>query len=188
MDPDIFLPHILSLMPGRMIGRALDIGSGRGRNSLYLAQAGWHVVSLEPSIRRLRYASNRAGDLREDIDSVLGIGERLPVKDSTFQLVLCNHVLESLPVDTAGQVVQEIYRVVKPGGYLFVETAASDNGYAAGDINGIAGRFHLYAEDEFVEMMSGFELIEMLHLRLVKPKSTPPSAQWIYLGRKSALA
>ncbi len=77
MNPDLLLPHILCLIPKRIVGRALDIGSGRGRNSLYLAQAGWHVVSLEPSIRRLKDARDQAGDLGEDIDSVLGVIDRL---------------------------------------------------------------------------------------------------------------
>ncbi len=60
---------------------------------------------------------------------VLGRGERLPVKDEVFQLVLCTHVLESLPTNVAQETVSESRSAMAGGGFLFVATAASDDGY-----------------------------------------------------------
>ena len=39
----------------------------------------------------------------------------LPFKDNEFDMILCNHVLEHIPDDT--KAMQELYRVMKPGGY-----------------------------------------------------------------------
>lgn len=39
----------------------------------------------------------------------------LPFKDNEFDIILCNHVLEHIPDDT--KAMQELYRVMKPGGY-----------------------------------------------------------------------
>ncbi|MFB9054487.1 class I SAM-dependent methyltransferase [Formosa undariae] len=38
----------------------------------------------------------------------------LPFKDNSFDIILCNHVLEHIPDDT--KAMQELYRVLKPGG------------------------------------------------------------------------
>jgi len=185
MYPESFLPHILSLIPNDMPGRALDIGSGRGRNSLYLTRAGWAVLSLDPSIRRLQDSSKSPDFTIQRMDLVLGRGERLPVKDEVFQLALCTHVLESLPPNVAQEIIDESRRVMARGGFVFVATAASDDSTTTQYIDGVVGRSHLYGEAEFLELLTGFDLIELLNLKLVRPKSTPPAAQWIFIGRKS---
>jgi len=39
----------------------------------------------------------------------------LPFKENTYDIIFCNHVLEHIPDDT--KAIQELYRVMKPGGY-----------------------------------------------------------------------
>lgn len=39
----------------------------------------------------------------------------LPFSDSSFDVILCNHVLEHIPNDT--KAMQELYRILKPGGW-----------------------------------------------------------------------
>ncbi|MAO18493.1 methyltransferase domain-containing protein [Muricauda ruestringensis] len=39
----------------------------------------------------------------------------LPFSDNSFDVILCNHVLEHIPDDT--KAMQELYRVLKPGGW-----------------------------------------------------------------------
>ncbi len=39
----------------------------------------------------------------------------LPFQDNEFDVILCNHVLEHIPDDT--KAMQELYRVMKPGGW-----------------------------------------------------------------------
>jgi len=38
----------------------------------------------------------------------------LPFEDNSFDMILCNHVLEHIPDDT--KAMQELYRILKPGG------------------------------------------------------------------------
>ncbi len=47
-------------------------------------------------------------DVKADICS-------LPFNDNTFDIIFCNHVLEHIPDDTTA--MQELYRVMKPGGW-----------------------------------------------------------------------
>lgn len=39
----------------------------------------------------------------------------LPFKDNSFDVILCNHVLEHIPDDT--KAMQELFRILKPGGW-----------------------------------------------------------------------
>ena len=39
----------------------------------------------------------------------------LPFEDNEFDVILCNHVLEHIPNDT--KAMQELYRIMKPGGF-----------------------------------------------------------------------
>lgn len=43
----------------------------------------------------------------------------LPFADKTYDFILCNHVLEHIPDDT--KAMQEIYRVLKPGGTAILQ-------------------------------------------------------------------
>lgn len=43
----------------------------------------------------------------------------LPFADNSFDVILCNHVLEHIPDDT--KAMQELYRVMKPGGWGIVQ-------------------------------------------------------------------
>jgi SAM-dependent methyltransferase len=50
----------------------------------------------------------------------IGVAEDLPCEDSSFDVVLCTQVLEH--VDDPTRVLAEIYRVLAPGGVLFLST------------------------------------------------------------------
>ena len=43
----------------------------------------------------------------------------LPFKSDTYDIILCNHVLEHIPDDT--KAMQELYRVLKPGGMAILQ-------------------------------------------------------------------
>lgn len=53
--------------------------------------------------------------------AVVGNIELLPFKDETFDLLICEWVLEHL--DKPEKAIKEFYRVLKQGGHLFVVTS-----------------------------------------------------------------
>ena len=54
--------------------------------------------------------------------NVMGSGYCLPFKTDAFEEVHCFHVLEHVTRDKYKPMLAEMYRVLKPGGYLYVET------------------------------------------------------------------
>jgi ubiquinone/menaquinone biosynthesis C-methylase UbiE len=90
-------------------GRALDLGTGTGRN-LPLLSTG--AVAVDPHRDNLVRARRRAAS----VPLVLARAEALPFRDGAFDTVVCGLVLCS--VDDPAAALDEARRVLGPGGEL----------------------------------------------------------------------
>ncbi len=102
--------------------RILDAGCGTGSNLLWLQRyAGLgEIYGIDLSLQALQLSRQR-GPERLIQASVTD----LPFADSTFDLMTSFDVLVQLPTsDAAAQAMQEMFRVLKPGGIAFVRAAA----------------------------------------------------------------
>jgi len=102
--------------------RLLDVGIGpMGTGLLWLFPDARFKVGVD-TLRRMtvatgnQYADQLVKAITSDCQYVLGNAEYLPYKDGTFDIVVCNNVLDHVahPI----QVLSEVCRVVSPGGYL----------------------------------------------------------------------
>ncbi|HWP84603.1 MAG TPA: class I SAM-dependent methyltransferase [Terriglobia bacterium] len=107
-------------------GDILEIGPGAGPNLIYYPKnCRWIGVEPNPFMHPyLRQAAGRAG-LRIEIRGI--DAERLPAEDESIDAVVSTLVLCS--VREPERVMQEILRVLKPGGrFVFVEHVAAPQG------------------------------------------------------------
>lgn len=105
----------------------LDLGCGTGRNSNYLADMGNKVIGIEISKTAINKALNRAKDLGISVDYRLGdIGAKYDIEDNSIDVVL--DVTSSNSLDEKGRdiYINEMNRVLKKGGYIFVRALAKD--------------------------------------------------------------
>ncbi len=65
--------------------------------------------------RAMKHLDYVTTDLNSPLADVKADICNLPFKDNEFDVILCNHVLEHIPDDT--KAMQELYRIMKPGGY-----------------------------------------------------------------------
>lgn len=104
-----------------MPNNILEVGASVGFNSLALARkfpkAAIH--SVEPDQEAVDVASSMAADFNVSYKPVCGIGENLPYPDCYFDLIVCHTVIEH--VQDVEQVISEMARVLKPGGYIHIE-------------------------------------------------------------------
>src|ERR1700709_1148932 len=59
-QPNAFL---VEMVRGRKPGKALDVGMGEGRNSIFLAQQGWAVTGFDSADEGVRRANAKAQQL-----------------------------------------------------------------------------------------------------------------------------
>jgi SAM-dependent methyltransferase len=116
--------------------RVLDFGSSHGPAVCAMLQMGAaEVIGVEPAAEGVR-----AG---EKILAAGGFGRRaallhvpdtrvLPFPSASFDMVLVNAVLEHIP-QPRGEYIREIWRVLRPGGYLMVNE--TPNKYLPRDVH-----------------------------------------------------
>lgn len=97
-------------------GRAVDIGAAGGGNTRVLRAHGWNAVALEYGEDGAEVAHGRG------LATVRGDATRLPLADSSVDLVVAFDLLEHLPDDAAA--VAEVHRVLKPSGTYLVAVPA----------------------------------------------------------------
>ena len=106
------------LYPGRQNLQILDAGCGTGGAMVYLVRFG-HVVGCDNSAHALSYCQKR----RLSRLSRAGV-EQLPFAPQSFDLITSFDVLYHQAVTDYQLALAEFYRVLKPGGRLFLRLQA----------------------------------------------------------------
>jgi sarcosine/dimethylglycine N-methyltransferase len=109
--------------------RVLDIGAGYGGSARRIArQHGAEVRCLNISEAQNdvnRYKNRRAG-LQDKVSVVHGVFEEIPERDGTFDVVWSQDAI--LHSDQREKVLQEVFRVLKPGGeFVFTDPMQADD-------------------------------------------------------------
>ncbi len=148
--------------------RVLDIGCGFGRHSYGAAALGATVVACDLAILELKevlataFAMERDKQLPDSasVFSTAGDCTKLPFENSSFDCVIASEVLEHIPNDT--QAMQELARVLKPGGTLAVTVPSfmpekicwmlSDEYYSP---KAEGGHIRIYSKTEIVRKLNG---------------------------------
>jgi 2-polyprenyl-6-hydroxyphenyl methylase / 3-demethylubiquinone-9 3-methyltransferase len=103
--------------PGKTV---LDLGCGGGFMSEALAARGAIVTGVDPAAGAIAIAKQHAGEQGYSINYLVAAGESLPLEDHSIDCVVCVDVLEH--VADLGAVLDEVKRVLKPGGKFLFDT------------------------------------------------------------------
>ena len=156
--------------------RVLDIGCGWGYGLIVAKLLGDKIkygLGIDPSengIHILNETCKLSG-----IEGLVGIAGTHEVlkenEDASFDGIICSNVLDVIPESTSNEVITEISRLLKPGGYFVLKfnfyltedliqkikmEKIGDNAYAIGGVlRGVN-----YTLDEWLSKFDGFELVE----------------------------
>jgi ubiquinone/menaquinone biosynthesis C-methylase UbiE len=110
-------------------GRALDIATGGGHTALCLARMGWNVAAGDVSAKMLAGASQLLGDEGYSLETRLFPAEKIPYPDATFDLVTTRVAPHHF--SSPSRYVQEVARVLKPGGHFLLIDGSVPDGDSA---------------------------------------------------------
>jgi 2-polyprenyl-3-methyl-5-hydroxy-6-metoxy-1,4-benzoquinol methylase len=99
----------------------LEVGCGAGLLAIEMAQRGRQVLAIDASARILEQARRRARDT-PGLTLATSLGTEIPACDLSFDFAYSVEVLEHLHADDVSPHVQEVHRVLKPGGRYWLLT------------------------------------------------------------------
>lgn len=111
---------LLSIEPGMNI---LDVGCGTGSLSVAAKQnlgLDGRVVGIDPSSNMVDLAHQKAEKAGVEVEFRVDVIENLEFDDNQFDLVLSSLMMHHLTDDLKESGMQEVHRVLKPGGTLLI--------------------------------------------------------------------
>ena len=105
---------LVEMTKGLRPGRALDVGMGQGRNTIFLAQQGWDAVGFDPADRAVAAAQEQAARLGVKITTHVARAEDFDWGDAQWDLIVMSYV-------GAREYVANVLRALRPGGMVLIE-------------------------------------------------------------------
>jgi ubiquinone/menaquinone biosynthesis C-methylase UbiE len=116
------LVEAAGVRPGQ---RVLDVGCGTGYFARAIAAAVGSdglVIGIDAGDSMIQYARQKAASI-PNCEFQVGAAEALPLPGDHFDVVVSSLVLHHLPADLRVRAVEEMRRVLRPGGRLLVAEA-----------------------------------------------------------------
>jgi SAM-dependent methyltransferase len=102
--------------------RTLDLGSGAGRNSIFLASLGSRVTAVDASAAHVDELARIAIEARLSLETVCGRVEQFPLQHQ-YDAILCHGVLHFLDRFLAVKVVSNLKEKTAPSGIHMITIA-----------------------------------------------------------------
>ncbi len=124
--------------------RILDLGSATGGNTLHLIQLGHRVTSVENSGVGLSIQQSKG------IPAVNADARSLPFVDESFDVVICLDLLEHVQEDH--KVVEEISRVLVPGGHFLISVPQDPKLWSDHDVS--VNHLRRYTKEVLIQVVA----------------------------------
>ncbi|VAX04657.1 hypothetical protein MNBD_ALPHA03-2016 [hydrothermal vent metagenome] len=134
-------------------GIFVDVGCGLGFSSRFIP-GNFSYKGIEFSEQTFNFAKNLHSGVK-NTEFIQGGFPRLPIEDSVADFVICTEVIEHIEDD--GKAISELYRILKPGGYLWITVPST---YYWQDYFRLIGHYRHYTGTLFSKQLEncGFEI------------------------------
>jgi ubiquinone/menaquinone biosynthesis C-methylase UbiE len=96
----------------------IDIGCGKGRNSICLASQGFNVTGVDFAPEAIKEARKRAEEIRNIRFENLDISKNWPYKNDSFEIIIDCFSTMCIPLKGRQNAISESFRVLKTKGYF----------------------------------------------------------------------
>lgn len=145
--PDLDLPEN---------SKVLDAGCGNGKTSSGLIELGFDVTGIDFSSNAIESCENIYGNGAEFIT---GDCLNMPFSDDSFNGVYAVHLTEHFDYDEVRIFSSECFRILKPGGKLFVKSFSPDDMRSGRPVReGI--RYRYRKPEEIISLFGEFDVLK----------------------------
>jgi ubiquinone/menaquinone biosynthesis C-methylase UbiE len=154
--------------------KILDLGCGTGKHSIFLAREGFEVYATDMSRTGIDIAKKKAKSLGlRNIHFKQHDMMRVPFERNFFDAAICIWTIYHGTLDSIQETINEIYRVLKPGGIVLTDfLTVKDRTYGLGreiEKNTFLGEkkaeedvlHHYSTKEELVQLFSAFGQLQI---------------------------
>ena len=193
VKPSKDLVGVVQVLKRNKVVRVLDLGCGMGRHLEYLKDTGFRVYGCDKSDEALRVSGKIIASARLKKAEM----SKLPYRPGFFDLVLSTAVIQHGKIAKIKRTISEITRVLKKGGFVFIETlSAKDSSYGKGKevekgtftkTNQLDGDIphHYFTEEELRGFFKDYKILRLDHrLRDSTQRKGKKRSFWVLFARK----
>jgi len=178
--------------------RMLDVGSGPGSTSWYLAREGYDVTAVDGSSQGIERLNERMRAEGLFVRTAISDLASLPFPDGWFDCAVEVHSLMCNGAAESSLIVAEIHRVLKPGGLFFSRTPSTQgwaglegtpsgrNTYSectAGPFAGM-GTVRLMDRDQIEDLYAPLNVISVDHVAYTEFNGVEERTYWLVQAAK----
>lgn len=119
-SPGENLLEIMERLKKNKSRRVLDLGCGLGRWSIALARAGFQIKAVDISSEAIKRVQKWAEKEGLYIETQVSPAQELDSERDGFDAVICNSVLDHMPLAEAQKVMFHLKNVLRPDGIAYV--------------------------------------------------------------------
>lgn len=161
----LIIPLIKQVHPGDGEGlHFLEVAAGTGRLTRFmkLAFPKAKITVMDLSYPYLKKAQANLSEF-ERLDFVQGAAENLPFQDGKFDFIYSCFLFHELPIEIRRQVVEESFRVLKPGGHMgLVDSVQKED---AKDLEWALSQFPVDFHEPFYQNYTQNPMEGLMHYR-----------------------
>lgn len=178
----------------------MDVGSGLGRNCIYLASKGFEVSGFDLSKESVEQTLSNGKKAKVKLGKfVVADMLNFPFEDNSFDVVLAMNVISHTDLNGFKKILNEIKRTLKSGGEAYFTLGSKESFWFNdprckyvdeytrikvddGPENGIP---HFYInDDDCKELFNDFDVVQMKHVREMRLQKKNSCQYHIWLRKK----
>lgn len=177
-------------------GKVLELGSGPGRNAIYLAEKGCAVDAVDLSDESIRWAKERANDQGVEVNFIHSNIFELRIEEGTYDIVYDSGCFHHIAPHRRSNYLDLVMKALKPGGHFAITCFVEGGELGGSDISDweVYRQRSLHGGLGFTEekLSAIFDELERIEIRKMKSAGELEtvfgvSGLWTALFRKSGL-
>ena len=144
---------LVATVRGRKPGKALDLGTGEGRNAVFLAEQQWEVTGVDISDMAVAQAKSNAAARKVKLEAIVGNLDTYDFGSEQWDLIT-SFYMHAWHDRSKTDVPARIYQALKPGGLVVIEGFAKPEvpiGFSADALSSAYARLRILRNESVID-------------------------------------
>lgn len=128
--------NLVSYFNGGIIkpGNVLELGSGPGRNAIYLAEKGCRVDAVDLSEESIEWAKERAKERGVEVNFIHNNIFDIQIKEGTYDIVYDSGCFHHIAPHRRNNYIELVLKALRPGGHFAITCFVEGGEFGGSDI------------------------------------------------------